>query len=54
MSTREITAIRKEGRLDEAYEMCLKEFPNFQSLTNIYEIGAVGWILINLIDREIL
>ena len=54
MSTREITAIRKEGRLDEACEMCLKEFPNFQSLTNIYEIGAVGWTLINLIDREIL
>ena len=51
--TRQIFALRREGRPDEAYALCREQLGDFSTLTDKWEVAAVGWTVIDLIKRDL-
>jgi len=51
VSSKEVFALRKEGRLDEAYQMALQRMadPN----KDAWDDKALGWCLVDLIKRDV-
>lgn len=51
--TKRIFALRRAGQFDEGYALCRESFGDFSTLTDKWEVAAVGWTVIDLIKRDL-